>query len=281
MSETAIHSIRDEFLDTEYGASLLKSLPFFKNFRIDELQRVYALGEIQVYNESANIMIEHEETVGAYLILEGRVGIFKEKIGIDRKGFLIATLAKGDSFGELSLLDRAPRSATVTALSRCVLFYLDGAVWTQALDQDTVFSARFYFGFALMLAERLRTLDSQFVLSQKQLWEMAFKNGGQSQEMQELKHQFVFKKHADAFVLDKHVHPPVVQTPPTSAPAIPFPSKKTPPPSYETEVHTELMDHSQQENETQKLDFKLNFSNIENETTNATDLKTFLLKKDA
>jgi hypothetical protein len=38
-----------------------------------------------------------------------------------------------------------------------------------------------------MLAERLRTLDSQFVLSQKQLWEMAFKNGGQSQEMQELK----------------------------------------------------------------------------------------------
>jgi CRP-like cAMP-binding protein len=57
---------------------------------------------------------------GTEMTTEGRVGyefyvIVDGKATVTRGGRQIALLGPGDSFGELSLLDRAPRNATVTA----------------------------------------------------------------------------------------------------------------------------------------------------------------------
>ena len=49
-----------------------------------------------------------------HLILEGRVKI--GRVSADGDEAIVASLGPGDAFGELVLLDGAPRSATATAL---------------------------------------------------------------------------------------------------------------------------------------------------------------------
>ncbi|MBW3614794.1 MAG: cyclic nucleotide-binding domain-containing protein [Actinobacteria bacterium] len=58
---------------------------------------------------------------GTAITKEGRVGyeffiLLEGKASVERAGKKIATLGPGDFFGELSLLHRAPRNATVAAV---------------------------------------------------------------------------------------------------------------------------------------------------------------------
>src|SRR5438105_1728376 len=66
---------------------------------------------------------------GKVLVQEGRPGhefflIIDGKSTVSRNGRKIATLGPGDYFGELSLLDREPRSATVAADTDMTLLVL-------------------------------------------------------------------------------------------------------------------------------------------------------------
>jgi CRP-like cAMP-binding protein len=64
-----------------------------------------------------------------YLVGTGRVGV-------DVDGFRVAEIGVGGSFGEKALLQSAPRSATVTALEPCGLWYLDAADFIAAATGD-------------------------------------------------------------------------------------------------------------------------------------------------
>src|SRR6185503_21256562 len=59
---------------------------------------------------------------GCYLILSGAVKVTLPTTGGQEA--LLAILSKGDIVGEMALLDRQPRSATVTAVRACELSYI-------------------------------------------------------------------------------------------------------------------------------------------------------------
>ena len=77
------------------------------------------------------------------MIAEGQVGIFKNGEQTDQLG-------TGDSFGEIALLRRIPRTATVTAISRLETRILDREAFLAAvtgnpesmMHADEVVSAR-------------------------------------------------------------------------------------------------------------------------------------------
>lgn len=69
------------------------------------------------YDEGDSIVIEDEIGRDMYLIYEGRVLV-------QRQGRKLAELEAGDFFGEISLLVKAPRTATVKAIGRCLVFEL-------------------------------------------------------------------------------------------------------------------------------------------------------------
>jgi CRP-like cAMP-binding protein len=67
---------------------------------------------------------------------------------------IIATLWPGDFFGELSLLDGAPRSATVTALEPTETFVLPRSAFLEFVERDSALRDALLFG----LARELRRL---------------------------------------------------------------------------------------------------------------------------
>ncbi len=65
------------------------------------------------YKDGSIIFEQNAIAETMYVILSGRVEVIKNRKGLVTK---LATLEEGDFFGEMSLFDNKPRSATVKAL---------------------------------------------------------------------------------------------------------------------------------------------------------------------
>lgn len=69
------------------------------------------------YEDNVAIVAENDIGYAMYVIYQGRVLVI-------HKGNKIAELETGDFFGEISLVTRAPRTATVKAVKNCQVFEL-------------------------------------------------------------------------------------------------------------------------------------------------------------
>lgn len=101
---------------------------------------------------------------GTEMTTEGRVGyefyvIVDGKAAVTKKGKQVAVLGPGDSFGELSLLDRAPRNATVTAESNMDVVLLGQREFNAVLDIVPTLAHKLLVG----LARRIHEVDAKKV----------------------------------------------------------------------------------------------------------------------
>lgn len=99
---------------------LLRKVSYFKNFSEAEIQKLIEIGYRKIYYPAEYVCREDEQGDAFYIILEGSVEIYVEKI--DK---FLTNLGSGAFFGELSLLLGIPRTATVRTREDTVLFVLD------------------------------------------------------------------------------------------------------------------------------------------------------------
>jgi hypothetical protein len=169
------YAMVEKFSDETWGAKQLRSIMLFKQFTENELISLYNQGEIIALSPQCHAVVEGEATHGLFVILHGSLSVHKTNPStgsIHR----IAYLDQGASFGEMSLLDRAPRSATVVSESLCYLFYLDAAQFDHFLEvSGDNLKFRFYKTCAEDLSDRFRTLNSEYIQSQQLLWKYALR----------------------------------------------------------------------------------------------------------
>lgn len=112
--------------------------------------------------------MRHHVKAGETLIREG---VFANSIIIILEGECIVTaktageiarLGVGEIVGEMSFVDSAPPSATVTAERDSLILLLDKAAVLQKLEGDMAFGCRFYRALAIFLADRLRATVRRF-----------------------------------------------------------------------------------------------------------------------
>ena len=97
---------------------------------------------------------------GTKLTQEGRTGsefyvILDGKVSIVRGGSEVNTLGSGDFFGELALLDRSPRNATVEAVTDVDALVIGQREFSAALDVVPTLAHKLLVG----LARRIHELD--------------------------------------------------------------------------------------------------------------------------
>jgi CRP-like cAMP-binding protein len=103
------------------------------------------------FNKDEIIFLEGQSSNCAYIIESGKVGIYREDSSGNR--FLVRKLSKKDLFGEMSLIDKYPRSATAIALEsiRCII------IERSRFDYLKKFDPHFMVSLIKSLTERLRT----------------------------------------------------------------------------------------------------------------------------
>ncbi|MCT7954487.1 cyclic nucleotide-binding domain-containing protein [Laspinema palackyanum] len=101
-------------------AELLKKVSYFHSFSDAEIQQLIEMGYRKILYPGEYVCREDEPGDAFYIILEGSVEIFVEKINK-----FLTNLGVGTFFGELSLLLGIPRTATVRTREDTVLFVLD------------------------------------------------------------------------------------------------------------------------------------------------------------
>jgi CRP-like cAMP-binding protein len=87
-----------------------------------------------------------------FILQEGQVEILKTVNGIDEQ---LAVLEKGDFFGEMSLLEDLPRTASARAISDCKVIRINGATFDQMLRTKPEIAVR----IMRKLSRRLRQTD--------------------------------------------------------------------------------------------------------------------------
>ena len=102
---------------------------------------------------------------GKVLVTEGETGheffvILDGTAKVTRQGRTIATLGPGDAFGELALLEKAPRNATVVAETDMELVVLGQREFAGIIDEVPGFARKLLAGMAKRLREADATIGS-------------------------------------------------------------------------------------------------------------------------
>ena len=93
----------------------LRKIPLFEQLADDDLEEIASHLIERSFPRNATVMEEGLPGDYMYVIREGRVKV--TKLSGDGREKILELLEAGDFFGEMSLLDSAPRSASVKALT--------------------------------------------------------------------------------------------------------------------------------------------------------------------
>lgn len=130
---------------TEDVADYIQNVPFFENFTKAQVKEIMNASEVLKVKKGQVVLIEGEIDDSFFIILSGRVAVQKGK----KK---IATINRGDCFGEMAYLQGQSRVATIAAETDCSLLKISGTLLDKSSESIQLL---FQKNFAMTLVRRL------------------------------------------------------------------------------------------------------------------------------
>jgi CRP/FNR family transcriptional regulator, cyclic AMP receptor protein len=135
----------------------LRQIRLFSSLSWRELKVVQALRHERQYLADEVVFDQGDEGQAIYAITEGEVDILRTDGG---QVLRLARLGAGDVFGELALLDQAPRAAQARAHSDCRLVVFFRADFMGLLETHPKIASKIALALARHLGGRLRQANA-------------------------------------------------------------------------------------------------------------------------
>ena len=134
---------------------LLRSVPMFSLLPGDQLLLLTQALLRKPYSKNSTVVAAGDPADALYIVVSGRLKVMMN----DKEGreVILAFLNQGDVFGEMGLIDQAPRSATVVAIESCELLTITRADFTKCLQKSFDLTMNVIRG----LVKRLREADQK------------------------------------------------------------------------------------------------------------------------
>lgn len=171
----------------------LAEMPLFQNVTAESVEAILACCRIEELGNDDVLMCQGDSNQNLYLVLSGELSIHLDSLNNDP----IAYLGKGETVGEMSLIDKQGASAYVKAASECKLLVLtEKGLWSLVTNSHP--AACNLLG---ILTSRLR--NANIVLSERMRLEYDFKNYGTLDVLSGL-HNRYWLNHALTRLVDRY-----------------------------------------------------------------------------
>jgi len=134
--------------------AFLREVRLFKGIAEPELTTLAQTLRERPLKRGQVLVREGEAGEEMFVVLRGSMVISKAVTG--RVEQVLARIGPGDFFGEMSLFDRSPRSATVQADADATLLVLDREALRRLTEQSPRAAAAFFQALVQVFIERLR-----------------------------------------------------------------------------------------------------------------------------
>ena len=129
---------------------LLSRIPLFSHVSKATLRRLAALGRETVHEPGHDIVREGATAHALHVIVDGNATVRV-------RNRVVSRLKAGDFFGEIALLDKGPRAATVTADTTVATLAIEGIALRGLIESESKLATQ----LLTYLAGKVRELDRQ------------------------------------------------------------------------------------------------------------------------
>lgn len=133
--------------------AILKNIFLFKNLDKKETQLVRSLLKEKSFRAKQKVVEEGKPGKSLYIISSGKVRVTR---GFDKEDFALTELGAYDFFGEMSLIDDYPTSATVETLAKTTLLEMTRSDFKKLVSKNSELSAKLWESVAKSLTMRIR-----------------------------------------------------------------------------------------------------------------------------
>lgn len=112
------------------------------------------MSEIRTLSEGEYLIRENEESTEMYFLQKGTLAVLKWQGDAEKQ---IGTIYSGELVGEMSFLDREPRSASIKSISQAELLVIPIAKFEKYFDEQP----SWYKALVNTLLERLRKANNR------------------------------------------------------------------------------------------------------------------------
>lgn len=151
--------------------SLLQQMALFQGLRADTVQKLLSEARIVSLRAGDFFCRQGDEAAHMYVLESGLASVTKvwEDHGLERDAlgpsdrFDLGLLEAGHSFGELALIERAPRSATICAKTSCVAIEIAATSLRSIREYDVDQFILILSNISLSLCRRVREADEKMM----------------------------------------------------------------------------------------------------------------------
>ena len=136
-------------------AELFRQVPLFAGLEDEDLESLLNVATRRKYPKDGVIFFENDVGEALFMIVTGRVKV--TILSDDGREIILAMLSDNDFFGEMSLLDNEPRSATAIALQEAEMVVLHQREFLSIVEKRP----RVLINLLSVLSSRLRKANQQ------------------------------------------------------------------------------------------------------------------------
>lgn len=133
---------------------VLHKMPLFRHLTYQELVRVLNITEVRAADTDKSVVEEGDEGDELFIVLTGQVRVHSGDA-------VFVHLGPGQHLGEMALVDKAPRSASVSADEPSKLLVIRRRDFFDIIRKDHAIAVKLLWSFLGVLTERLRTANLQ------------------------------------------------------------------------------------------------------------------------
>jgi CRP-like cAMP-binding protein len=145
------------------AADFLKEVSLFDGIQDNALSQIFKLGKVSNFRAGDIVIKEGQPGGNLYIVITGRAEVSKNGKVPDKRKHL-AEINRGSIFGEMSVFDDAPYSATIKAREDFSVHVIKGEDFKKFLKKNPDLAYEVFCTLISLISSRLRRTNQAFSL---------------------------------------------------------------------------------------------------------------------